>query len=355
MKKKLLWTFITVASVMVALASVIYLIEMHHHVSMYQKKFPLPNSHQIYYDYHFEQAIIQSTVWTAIGTIFLAVLVSYYIANRISSPLTEMRHVAEQMIKGNWESRVKVKGNDEVANLGEALNVLTSQLQEHEVLRQHLTSDIAHELRTPLATLKSHMEAFEDGVWKPTPERIHSCQEELDRLIHLVGDLEQLTKVESPGFSLKCKEENLVDIVKQIFISMEANFKRKQVRWKLEAPHQAIVWVDRNRMSQIIINLLTNALTYTPSGGIVTISIIIIEKKVKIIIQDTGIGIPDAELARVFERFYRVDKSRSRKLGGNGIGLAIVKKLVEAHKGIIRIESKVGEGTSVTISIPTAK
>jgi signal transduction histidine kinase len=352
MKKRLTITFISVASGMVGLASIIYLLEMHYHISLYQKNFPLPDPHLVNYTYHFERALIESTIWTAIGTILLAVFISFYVAKRITTPLIEMRKIAEQMAQGNWDSRVKVDGTDEIAHLGQTLNHLTEQLQKQEELRENLTSDVAHELRTPLATLKSHMEAFENGIWEPTLERIHSCQEELERLIHLVGDLEQLTNLESPGFELQKKEENLVEIVQQSALAVETNFRLKEVELVTQVPDCVLAFVDRNRIAQILINLLSNALKFTPSGGTVVVKVTEEENDATILITDTGVGIPDYEVAKVFERFYRVDKSRSRKLGGSGIGLTIVKKLVEEHEGSIRIESSVGEGTSIFISIP---
>ncbi|WP_245596734.1 sensor histidine kinase [Shimazuella kribbensis] len=352
MKKRLAWTFIAVASGMVGLASIIYLIEMHYHISLFQKKFPLPDPHITYYNYHFEQALIESTIWTAVGTILLAVCISFYIAKRMTAPMIEMRKIAEQMALGNWNSRVKVEGTDELAHLGQTLNHLTEQLQKHEVLRRNLTSDVAHELRTPLATLKSHMEAFEDGIWEPTPVRIHSCQEELERLIHLVGDLEQLTNLESPGFTLHKRKENLVEIIQQSVRTMETNFILKNVELVTQIPECVVVFADRNRIAQILINILSNSLKFTSSGGTVIVKVTEGDNDATILIRDTGIGIPDSEVSKIFERFYRVDKSRSRKLGGSGIGLTIVKKLVEEHKGSIRVESKVGKGTSVFISIP---
>jgi two-component system, OmpR family, sensor histidine kinase BaeS len=355
MKKRLTIMFIAVASGMVGLASIIYLLEMHYHISLYQKTYPLPDPHMVSYSYHFEQALIESTIWTAIGTILLAIFISFYIAKKMTAPLIEMRKIAEQITEGNLESRVKVEGTDEVAHLGQALNHLTGQLQEQEVLRKNLTSDVAHELRTPLATLKSHMEAFEDGIWEPTLDRIRSCQEELERLIHLVGDLEQLTNLESPGFELQKSEENLVEIIQQSALAMEMNFRLKEVELITQVPDCVLALVDRNRIAQILINLLSNSLKFTPSGGKVVIKVTEGEKDAEIKVVDTGIGIPDTEVSKIFERFYRVDKSRSRASGGSGIGLTIVKKLVEAHEGSIRIESMEGKGTAVSITIPKQK
>ncbi|MFC7440272.1 sensor histidine kinase [Laceyella putida] len=355
MKRRLAWAFICVASGMISLSTVIFIIGMHYHLSLFLKEIPLPNPQVINLSHHFEQALIQSIIWTAIGTICLAMAISFYVAKKITSPLIEMRRVAEKITQGNLEIRIKMAGKDELSDLGQALNHLTDELKKQESLRRNLTSDIAHELRTPLATLKSHMEAFEDGIWEPTPERIRSCYEELERLIHLVGDLEQLTNVESPGFKLKKKEECLSEIVEQSVKTMETAFITKDVELLNFATAKIPIFVDRNRMIQILINLLSNALKFTPSGGKVIVDVKEEGEKVIIIVKDTGIGIPTSEIPKVFERFYRVDKSRNLKLGGSGIGLTIVKKLVEAHEGTVDIESDREKGTSVIITLKKMK
>lgn len=352
MKTRLTWAFIGVASGMVFLATIILIIETHYHFSLYRNEFPQAYPGLVNLYFHFEQALIQSALLTALGTILLAVFVSFYMAKRIAAPLIAMRKVAEEITQGNWNSRISVEGKDELADLGRALNHLTEELQKQEEYRKNLTSDIAHELRTPLATLKSHIEAMKDGIWKPTPERIHSCYEEIERLIHLVGDLEQLQGLESPGFKLQRKNENIVEIVKQSVKAMETAYFQKEVDLIHDAEGEVIAFVDRYRLTQILMNLLSNALKFTQHGGHVTVNVKDKSDHVLLIVEDTGIGIPSEEIPKVFERFYRVDKSRSRKLGGSGIGLTIVKKLVEAHQGSVCLKSKVGKGTTVYVSIP---
>jgi two-component system, OmpR family, sensor histidine kinase BaeS len=354
-KKRLAWAFVWVASGMICLSATIFIMGMHYHLSLFLKEIPLPNPQVINLSHHFEQALIQSIVWTSVGTIILAVVISFYVAQKIASPLIEMRKAAEKITKGNLEMRVHLEGKDELSELGQALNHLTEELKKQEALRRMLTSDIAHELRTPLATLKSHMEAFEDGIWEPTPERIRSCHEELERLIHLVGDLEQLTNVESPGFTLRKKRECLGEIVEQSMKAMETAFRTKNIQLKKVISTEIPVCVDRNRIMQILINLLSNALKFTPPGGTVSIEVKEEDGKAYIIVKDTGVGIPASETAKVFERFYRVDKSRSRKSGGSGLGLTIVKKLVEAHEGTVEIQSNLNEGTRVVIMLNKEK
>ncbi|MGA9173697.1 MAG: HAMP domain-containing sensor histidine kinase [Thermoactinomyces sp.] len=352
MKSRLTGAFIGVACGMIGLAILFLLLEIRYHFSMYLSEYPELDPSSVLLIYHLQQALIQSALWTMIGTIALAVIISLYLAKRMSTPLMEMKRVAEKMRQGNWTSRIAVSGNDELAELGQALNHLTEELNKQEAYRKNLTADLAHELRTPLATLKSHMEAFEDGIWKPTPERLHACYEEIERLIHLVGDLEQLQGLESPQFKLNQKRENIVEIARQCMQTMETPYMQKKVNLRFTGDEQVIVSVDRYRFTQILFNLLSNALEFTPPNGTVTVRVVNKPEQGILAVEDTGIGIPAEEIPKVFERFYQVDKLRRHRRRGTGIGLTIVKKLVEAHQGKIWIDSEVGRGTKVVVSFP---
>ncbi|SFJ51061.1 sensor histidine kinase [Thermoflavimicrobium dichotomicum] len=349
---RLAFTFIGMVSVVIFIAAIVLMIETHYHFLQYQEQAPILDSQMVALNHHFEMALIQSIIWTTAGSLILAVTVSFYIAKRITAPLIEMRRVAEEIRQGNVKQRVQIQGRDELADLGRALNHLTEQLEQQELLRKNLTADVAHELRTPLTTLKSHMEAFEDGIWEPTPERIHSCYEEIERLIHLVDDLHQLTRLESPEFQLSISKINLLKMVQRSVNQMEAAYLQKGVSLRIDTNQPLWMEADPERMVQIVMNLLSNALKFTPKGGCVTVRIQEKEEHIFLVVEDTGIGIPRTDLSKVFERFYRVDKSRSRRLGGAGIGLTIVKKLVEAHQGTIWIESEENKGTRVTIQFP---
>ncbi|SHF00821.1 His Kinase A (phospho-acceptor) domain-containing protein [Seinonella peptonophila] len=352
MRARIAWSFVGVASAMIILATLTLMKEMHHHITMFLEDSPGLDIEVVKLLSHIEQAILSSSIWTALGTIVVAIFISFFLANRISSPLIHMRLVAEKMANGDWTSRMQVKGKDELAHLADSLNHLTQQLERQERLRENLTSDIAHELRTPLATLKSHLEAFRDGIWEPTPDRIESCYEEIERLIDLVGDLEQLTSVEAPDFQLLRKNEDLTEIINQCANAMRTAFQEKKIDLTQSLAPLPLISIDKNRVIQIIMNLLSNAFKYTEVGGRVSIQTKDEPNSVQIIIEDTGIGIPKEEVKKVFERFYRVDQSRSRESGGNGIGLTIVKKLVEAHQAFITIDSEVGEGTKVSLTFP---
>ncbi|MCY9666398.1 ATP-binding protein [Paenibacillus alginolyticus] len=344
--------FIGIASGVLLISTIAFVLATHYHFSLYQDQAMDTNMNSPTFDTHFEQALVQSVLVSAIIGIILSVLLSLFVAKRITAPLIQMKKVAERMANGELGVRTTVKGNDEIADLGGSLNHLAEQLMHQEQLRKTMTADVAHELRTPIATLKSHMEAMIDGVWMPTPERLESCYEEIERLRFLVGDLEQLTEMESPHFKLKLHKENVSAIVNRNIEACRASFDQKGVNLLFEGLTNVEATLDRQRLGQIVVNLLTNALKFTPQGGKVFVEVKEEEHAVVIIVSDTGIGMNEDDLRFVFERFYRVEKSRDRKSGGSGIGLTIVKKLVEAHGGTIRMESRVGEGTSVEIQFP---
>ncbi|MFD0682056.1 MULTISPECIES: sensor histidine kinase [unclassified Paenibacillus] len=322
----------------------------HYHISMFQSQASNTHHDISQLDFHLEQALIQSIIWTFAGSILLAVLIGLYVAKRISAPLLQMKRVAEQMTKGQLTSRVTIQGSDELSELGASLNELAAQLHKQEELRILMTEDIAHELRTPLTTLKSHMRAMSDGIWEPTPERIYSCYEETERLTHMVAELEDLTQMESPGFQLERKQEPLDTIILKGAELVSAAFNEKKVRLHVKDLPGTLLNVDPNRMIQILVNLLSNALKFTPEDGEVCIEAVEEEQHVLIHIKDTGVGIAPTILPYVFERFYRGDKSRNRKTGGSGLGLTIVEKLVKAHGGQIWAESN--QGTSFYIRLP---
>jgi len=331
------------------LAGISLMAETHYHFHLYQEQYGMDHNLQGL-TFHLEQALLQSMMWTLLGAFVLAAVISLYLAKRLSAPLIEMKQAAEKITRGDLSVRIHVPGSDELSELGRALNHLAEQLQQQERLRVTMTQDIAHDLRTPLATLKSHMQAMLDQIWEPTPARLRSCYEETERLITLVADLEQLTEMDSPHFRLHRKPENLAALIEQSVRIVSAAFLEKGVRLAVQ-PHPALCLnVDRDRLIQILVNVLSNSFKFTPEGEKVEIRVEDENGSVLITVQDTGPGIAPEDLPYVFERFYRADKSRNRKSGGGGIGLTIVKKLVEAHGGKVWIES--GNGTIVSIRLP---
>ncbi|MDI3328349.1 MAG: ATP-binding protein [Alicyclobacillaceae bacterium] len=352
LRARLTLLFLAVAAGTALATSLIILVETHYHFTLYQRQAGAAGRQEHVLDVHLEQALQQSVVWSAIGAVVLAAAVSFFVARRIAGPLIEMKEAAERMIAGRLDVRTPVRGRDEVADLGRALNHLAEALREQEELRKTMTADIAHELRTPLATVKSHVEAFLDGVWEPEPGRLRSCYEEIERLTGLVADLEELTRLEAPDFRLRPEKSDLRQLAARAVDVHRAVFLQKGVDLSLEGNGPVWAMVDRERMMQVMTNLLANALKFTPRGGRVTVGVAVQDGRATITVRDSGQGIPEEDIPKVFERFYRVDKSRSRRGGGAGIGLTIVKRLVEAHGGTVEIESSPGKGTAVFVHVP---
>ncbi len=347
---RLAFIIIGTATCILLISTLSVILATHYHISMFHDQAAGMNHDVSQLDYHLEQALFQSIMLTFAGSIILAVLIGFYIAKRISRPLVDMKQAAERMSDGQLDTRVMIGGNDELAELGTSLNELAAQLHKQEQLRITMTEDIAHELRTPLATLKSHMRAFEDGVWEPTPERIHACLEEIERLTQMVAELEDLTHMDSPAFQLERKREPLDAILAQGVDLVAAAYLEKNVGLSFRCSPNIQIFADRNRMIQIFVNLLSNALKFTPEHGQVQIEAAEEEQDVLIRVQDSGSGIGQEDLPYIFERFYRGDKSRNRKTGGSGLGLTIVKKLVTAHGGQVWAEST--HGTTFMIRLP---
>lgn len=287
--------FIGVVTSTMLIAAISLMVATHHHFKLYQNQYGM--DHDLPgLTYHLEQALFQSIVWTFVGTVLLAVFVSLYVAKRLSAPLMEMKHAAEQMTHGKLDVRTNAAGNDEISDLGKALNHLAKQLQAQEQLRIAMTQDIAHELRTPLTTLKSHILAMLDQIWEPTPERLRACHEETERLIALVADLEQLTDMDSPHFQLDRKPEDLSALIQQSITILTASFLEKDVDLKVTTLPDIRLRVDRDRFIQVLVNILSNALKYTQEGGHVEIRATDEGDTVLIAVEDTGTGISPADL-----------------------------------------------------------
>ncbi|MGL6216667.1 MAG: HAMP domain-containing sensor histidine kinase, partial [Lacrimispora sphenoides] len=276
---------------------------------------------------------VMNTVLLVIGILSSAcsVVVGCLLARRISRPVTKTAYIAKQISKGNYDIRFEPGTRiRELDDLADAINHLSDALKTQEGLRKQMTADVAHELRTPLTALSSHLEAMIEGLWDATPERLKSCHEEVMRLGTLVEDLGQLAKIESENLVLNKTRIDLLEIVQTVSDTMEGEISKKNLSLSIEGS-PVFAEADKNRFSQVVANLLSNAVKYTPEGGAIEIKVYETDQWGIVKVKDTGIGIPEAELPLIFERFYRTDKSRNRKFGGAGIGLAIVKSIVAAH------------------------
>ena len=290
-----------------------------------------------------------------IGTV-IAALISFvlgaFMARWLASPISRVIRTAGQISQGKYGDRIREASNTkEIVELTQAINTLADSLAKQESLRKRLTADVAHELRTPTANLQSHIEAMIDGIWQPDTARLESCHEETVRISKLVSDLENLARFEADNLILKKETFDFSQLVLKIEKSFESDITGKNIHVKNELPARRLT-ADEDKIEQILVNLFSNALKYTPEGGSVIIRSEETAEAFIITVKDTGIGISAEDLPYIFERFYRADKSRSRATGGSGIGLAIVKFLAEAHGGTVTVVSKLDGGSEFTVKIP---
>jgi two-component system sensor histidine kinase BaeS len=307
-------------------------------------------------EYVFLQTIKKYIIIAVVITIFLSLAFSMLFSSRLTSGLKSLAAAVEELTKHKQNVRVPIDNlSVEMKQLGAAFNELAMSLEKEERLRKEFTGDLAHELRTPLATLRSQIEAFQDGIWEPTPARLEQCHNELMRLVRLVNELEKLLAAENPQIRLKISNLDAEKLLASIRHLHTPIFNEKGVDLIVKPLNESIaIKGDWDKVMQILTNVVNNALKYTPEGRSVTISAIKDRQMGGFLIKDEGIGIAPQDLPHIFERFYRGDKSRARKTGGVGVGLSIVKALVEAHKGTIKVESELDKGTTFTILFPLA-
>lgn len=285
--------------------------------------------------------------------LIIAAMIAIFMAYRISTPVLNAARRAQQISMGKYTVEGQTASDiTELQTLIESVDRLGRGLEEQEELRKRLMSDIAHELRNPVAVIKSHLEAIEDGVWEPTPERIRLTVSEVDRLSQLICEVEKLTSIEGAAHSLCIEETDASSVVEKASLVFDPLYKNKGVELKREIEPGVMMQLDGAKIRQVVENLLSNALRYTDAGGSVKVSLTGGEKEMTVSVADTGIGIAAKDLPYIFERFYRTDVSRARTSGGIGIGLAIVKAIVEAHGGTIEVESEPGKGSRFIVKIP---
>jgi histidine kinase len=304
----------------------------------------------------FYAAITEILVVATLAAFLAAVAVSVFTTRRIVGPVRAMRSASQRIADGEYHERVRVPGQDELGALARAFNRMAETLERTEQRRSELIGDVAHELRTPLTSVKGVMEGLVDGVLAAEPATFLLVQREVARLQRLVHDLEELSRAEAGQIPLEPRPVAPADLVRAAADRLQPQFEDKGVSLQVDVPPDLPkVRADPGRMIQVLLNLLGNALQYTPSAGQVTVRAWRDGWQVLIVVQDTGIGIPAEHLSHIFERFYRVDKSRSRPGGGSGIGLTIAKHLVEAHGGRIWATSPgPGQGSTFSFTLPIA-
>ncbi len=294
-------------------------------------------------------------ILSGFGAFLLALGFVWIAAQVLSRPLLQMQRATRKIAAGNLQTRLPIRSNDEIGSLAGAINDLAKDLQRYQDTRQEFFANISHELRTPITYLEGYAKVVKEKLYTSEEEKdkyLDIIQEEAVRLQRLVNDLFELAKMEEGKISLTLEWIDLTEIVRSAVRKMEWRVKEKGLKLLANYDSNApLIQGDGLRMEQIIINMLDNAVRYTESGKI-TITLRSDHKQVKVTIEDTGIGIPEEEIPYLFERFYRVEKSRSRQHGGTGLGLAIAKKLIDLQGGEIRVSSTVGVGTRFDICFP---
>jgi histidine kinase len=277
-----------------------------------------------------------------------------WVRHRIIVPIEEMKDTSLRIAAGDYHKRLPAYASIELNELAQAFNQMVATIESVEQRRVELIGDVAHELRTPLSNVRATMEGLSDGVLPPEPATFARIQREVGRLQRLVQQLEALSRVESGQLALDIRALPYTRLVEEVRARLQAQYDDKDVTLTVEvAPGLPAVKVDADAMTQVLTNLLGNALQYTPSGGTVCLSAAREDDELVTRVRDSGIGIPAADLNRIFERFYRVDKSRARSSGGSGIGLTIARLLVYAHNGRIWAESAgPGKGATLVFTLP---
>jgi len=303
---------------------------------------------------NFNSAITEIFTAAIIVSLLAAIVVSIFTARRIIGPIRVMMKASNKIADGDYHERIPVHGVDELGALAKSFNQMAEELEQTEHRRLELIGDVAHELRTPLSSIRSTMEGLVDEVLPPDPATFMSVQREVARLQRLVHDLEQLSKAESGQIALDPRPFMLNEPIQIAVERLLNQYQDKGVSLNIDVSARLpLVWADTGRITQVLLNLLGNALQYTPTGGQVTVRARREPDEIITEIPDTGIGITGEHFPHIFDRFYRVDKSRSRVGGGSGIGLTITKHLVEAHGGRIWAKSPgLDQGSTFFFTLP---
>ena len=291
----------------------------------------------------------------AVVAICISVVIGSLVSRMLTKPIHRITSTAKQIRDGDLSARTGLRGDDEIDQLGETFDEMATSLEKDMKHEKRLTSDVAHELRTPLMAMLATVEAMQDGVYPTDDEHLETVASETRRLARLVQQMLDLSRMENSTAPLNLEPVDMVPFVRSIVNGQERLFADRDLRLRFADEtqgHDDVVEADPDMITQCVINLMSNAMRYTPEGGWVVVSVLSDRRHVSIAVSDTGIGIAKDDLSRIFGRFWRADASRAREAGGLGVGLAVTKQIVERHHGYISVESELGKGTTFTIHLP---
>jgi len=293
----------------------------------------------------------------SVTTVAVVIAVSIFVSRRITRPINQMAQIVKEIRAGNLDKRVEIKSKDEIGQLADVINSMVErlnqdmvQLKKLEQVRSQFLANVSHELRTPVFSIQGFIETLLDGaIDDPTVNRnfLEKARQHTIRLNNLLNDLIEISRIESGEMKMSFRYFDIENFLKQVVDEMKSEAENKAIdlRYLENRTRDVEVLGDKERLKQVMINLIDNALKYTDSGGKVDVYFEDGEDLVKVFVKDTGCGIAQEHIPRIFERFYRVDKDRSREVGGTGLGLAIVKHIVEAHKGELSVPSELKKGS----------
>jgi len=299
------------------------------------------------------ESVNRFLLWGGLLAVAIALILTFILSRRISAPMHALTETAGRLGRGDFSQRVQFKGKGELGELSHAFNSMADELEHAEQLQRNMVADVAHELRTPLTNIRGYLEAVRDGLIQPDADAIRSIDEEAALLLRVVDDLQELSLAEAGELKLVYQAEDVVELIKKAVDAMQVKATAKGLSISCDLPEKLpVVNVDSSRISQVLRNLPENALVHATKGDVITVSARQQDSQIAVSVTDTGEGIPAEDLPNIFERFYRVDKSRSRITGGSGLGLTIAKRLIEAHGGKIEAHSEPGKGSRFTFTLP---
>lgn len=301
-------------------------------------------------DLKFQEQVFSYILISLLIALLLSLPFIMILSSRLSTPILYLQKAAENMIKGDLHTEIRAPSSSyEIIKLSASIDRLRKSLAQQEDLRKQLSSNISHELRTPLNVLQNQLEAIIDGIFEPTPERLDGILQEVIRLTSLVAELENISSIESSDFIPEIKDVKLAHVVENICTTFEAAFQRKHIALHVQIKKGIIVKAQEDKLKQLVINIISNALKYTDKGKVTVKTYMYNNDHAVFEVRDTGVGLTEEDKEKIFERFYRVEKSRNRNTGGAGLGLSIVKNIANAHGWVIEVESDGKTGTTFRV------
>lgn len=304
------------------------------------------------FDEDFRDKSYNAMIFAAVTALIIAMVMGAIFARTIAAPVKKITNAAKALKEGDYSARTGMTGSDEIARLGNMFDLMADSVESNRKLERRLVTDVAHELRTPLMAIQSTVEAMIDGVFKPDAERLETLNSEVQRLSRLVDALLKLSRLESRTKPIEQKKVDLTEMLSSVVQTHQAYIHDAGLNLEFEYDPHVYVFGDADLLRQATANLISNAVRYTPEGGTITIMARKGDLMGQIVVKDTGIGLTPEEAKLVFQRFWRADSGRARATGGLGIGLSVIKEIVEQHNGWVRVEGRPNEGACFTIYIP---